>query len=100
MYLNFSFIKTKDKVYLISDFPRSALFHESIRDFLEKTSEIFLLDTSDRFKKDSIKAFRMDTKDVLGCGYYMTLDEYSNDELEAIKRKGKLNEQPIYKVVD
>lgn len=94
------FIRTKDKIYLISEFPNQVGYYESIEYFLKSKDRIFILNKSDDFDKDVIKAYRMDTKDILGWGQFNSLKEYTDDELDQIKNKGKLDDLTIYKIID
>ena len=93
------FIKTKDNFYFISEFSGSSMYQGSIGCFIKSTDQMFMLNTSDNFDNDYIKAFRIKTKDVVGYGRYKTLKEYSQDEIKNIELKGKFNNQPIYKII-
>lgn len=99
MNLSLMFIKTKDNFYFISEFSGSSMYQGSIGYFIQSTDQIFMLNTSDNFDSDYIKAFRIKTKDIVAFGRYKTLKEYSEDEIKNIELKGKLNDQPIYKVI-
>lgn len=93
------FIKTKDNFYFISEFSDLVMYHGNVGYFLKEVDQIFMFNTSDNFDNDYIKAFRIKTKDILYYGRYETLKVYSEDEINDIKSKGKLNDQPIYKVI-
>lgn len=99
MNLSLMFIKTKDNFYFISGFSDSSMYQGSIGYFIKSTDQMFMLNTSDNFDNDYIKAFRIKTKDILAYGRYETLKAYSEEEINDIKSKGKLNDQPIYEVI-
>ena len=98
--IRFYFIQTKKHDYLISDFSGSAMYSGSIGQFIRTVDQMFLLNTSDNFYSDYIKAFRIKSKDVVAYGRYETVKYYSNDEIKDIELKGKFNNKPIYKIIN
>lgn len=98
--IQFYFIQTKKQFYLVSDFSGSSLYSGSIGQFTKSVDQMFLLNTSDNFYSDYIKAFRIKSKDIVAYGRYETVKYYSNDEIKDIELKGTFNDKPIYKIIN
>mgnify|MGYP000982483782 CR=1 FL=1 len=97
-FFQYYFIETEDELYYISDIPNMIYTH-SLGDYLFKHEEILLIDRTEKENDEYVKAYRIATEKIISWGRGQTIESFTQDELETIRKNRVFRNKTLYTMI-
>lgn len=97
-FFKYYFIETKDELYYISDV-QNMICNQSLGDYLFENEEILLIDKLETGSDEYFKAYRLDTEKIISWGQGQTIEAFTHDELENMRKNVEFKGKPLYTMV-
>lgn len=97
-FFKYYFIETEDELYYISDIP-NMLYTQSLGNYLYKNEEILLIDRTEKGNDEYVKTYRMATEKIISWGMGQTIESFTQDELETMRKNRVFKSKTLYTIV-